>query len=29
LEISALIFFYLYVLGGMGGNFFPHVSCVI
>jgi transposase InsO family protein len=29
LETSALIFLCLYVLGGMGGNFFPYVSCVI
>ena len=29
LETSALIFLYLYALGGMGGNFFPYVSWVI
>ncbi len=29
LETSALIFLYLYALGGMGGNFFPYVTCVI
>jgi len=29
LETSAVIFLCLYALGGMGGNFFPYVSCVI